>query len=122
LRGFADGDVTARRKHRRVATRATPYGSVDLFHEGADLDAWWISKDAEEIDGALSVCDREDFLYVARGTLRLELQGRAPIDVESGDTFVIPANVPFRGYRWPRDGGPCVFLAVAPADATFSRL
>jgi hypothetical protein len=27
-----------------------------------------------------------------------------------------------RAYRWPRDGEPCLFLAVASAGATFTRL
>ena len=36
--------------------------------------------------------------------------------------FVIPAGTPFRGFRWPREGEPCLFLAIAPAGATFTRL
>jgi hypothetical protein len=54
------------------------------------------------------------------GRSRLIRLGREPLVLEAGETFVIPPHVPFRGYRWPRDGDPCLFLAVAPADATFS--
>jgi quercetin dioxygenase-like cupin family protein len=100
--------------------RETPYGSVDFFHDGSDLLAWWIEKDGEEIDPAWSSCDREDVLYVAEGTLRLELEGNEPVDLAAGSVFVIPPNSRFRGYRWPRDGARCRFLAVAPAGATFS--
>ena len=65
--------------------------------------------------------DREDLLYVVRGSLRLELEARDPIVLHAGDVFVIPAGTAFRGYRWPRNGEPCQFIAVAPAGATFSR-
>ena len=58
--------------------RETPYGSVGIVHEGRDLRAWWIWKDAEDVDPVLAVCDREDLLYVIRGALRLELEGRDP--------------------------------------------
>lgn len=102
--------------------RETPYGSVEDVHAGSDLEAWWILKDGEEIEPGPAVMDRDDLLYVAEGSLRLELEGREPVVLEAGDVFVIPAGTPFRGYRWPRDGGPCRFLAVAPAGAAFTRL
>ena len=102
-----------------TALRETPYGSVGVVHQGVDVDAWWIWKDGEDIDPALSTCDREDLLYVVQGALRLEVEGREPLVLEAGTAFVIPADTPFRGYRWPRDGDPCLFLAVAPAGATF---
>ena len=99
----------------------TPFGSVGIVHQGPDLQAWWIWKDGEDIDPALSVCDREDLLHVVRGALRLELAGREPVVLRTGETFTIPAGTPFRGYRWPREGGEaCLFLAVAPADAGFT--
>jgi quercetin dioxygenase-like cupin family protein len=79
----------------------------------------WIWKDAEEVDPALSVCDREDLLYVIRGSLRLELEGREPVVLAAGEAFVIPPGTRYRGYRWPRDGEPCQFLAVSTADAAF---
>jgi hypothetical protein len=44
------------------------------------------------------------------------------VDVIARQLFVTPAGTPFRGYRWPRDGEPCLFLAVAPAGASFKRL
>ena len=105
-----------------ISLRDTPYGQVGVLHAGPDLDAWWIWKDGEEVDPALSVCDREDLLYVVRGALCLELDGQVPLVLHAGDTFVIPANTPYRGYRWPRDEDePCLFLAVAPAGAEFTR-
>lgn len=102
--------------------RETPYGTVEAVHAGRDLDAWWIYKDDEELEPGPAVMDRDDLLYVAEGSLRLELEDRDPIVLEAGDVFVIPAGTRFRGYRWPRDGAPCRFLAVAPAGASFDRL
>jgi mannose-6-phosphate isomerase-like protein (cupin superfamily) len=105
-----------------MAVRKTPYGSVEKVHAGADLEAWWILKEDEEIEPGPAVLDRDDLLYVAEGSLRLELEGREPFVLHAGELFVIPAGTPFRGYRWPREGGPCRFLAVAPMGATFTRL
>ena len=102
--------------------RPTPYGSVEVLHDGAELTVWRIRKDDEEIDRTLSVCDREDVLCVLEGSLRLELEGREPIVIDAGEVFVIPPGVPFRGYRWPRDGSACEFVAVAPADAVFTSI
>jgi mannose-6-phosphate isomerase-like protein (cupin superfamily) len=89
------------------------YGSVGVVHYGPDLQAWWIWKDGEEIDPQWSELPREDLLYVIEGTLRLELEGEDPRDLTAGECFVIPAGRRFRGYRWPRDGQPCLFLAVS---------
>ena len=94
--------------------RETPYGSVGVVHDGADLQAWWIWKDDEAIDPEWNALEREDLLYVIEGTLRLELEGEPPRDLTPGECFVIPAGRRFRGYRWPRDGAPCLFLAVTP--------
>jgi mannose-6-phosphate isomerase-like protein (cupin superfamily) len=106
-----------------MALRHTPYGSVEEVHAGDDLEAWWIFKDDEEIEPAPAVMDRDDLLYVAEGSLRIELEGREPFVLHAGELFVIPAGTRFRGYRWPREGNePCRFLAVAPAGATFTRL
>jgi mannose-6-phosphate isomerase-like protein (cupin superfamily) len=96
-----------------LETRETPYGSVGVVHDGRDLQAWWIRKDDEEIDPQWSEMAREDLLYVLEGTLRLELEGEDPRDLAAGECFVIPARRRFRGYRWPRDGLPCLFLAVS---------
>lgn len=93
----------------------TPYGSVGVVHDGADLQAWWIWKDEEAIDPDWNALEREDLLYVIKRTLRLELEGEPPRDLARGECFVIPAGHRFRGYRWPRDGEPCLFLAVTPA-------
>ena len=98
-------------------TRETPYGSVGLVHDGADLQAWWIWKDDEAVDPEWSEMEREDLLYVIEGTLRLELEGEPPRDLSTGECFVIPAGRRFRGYRWPREGAPCLFLAVTTRNA-----
>ena len=112
-------DVVAR---QALSQEETPYGIVGTLHAGEDLEAWWIWKHREEVEPTLSVLDRDDLLYVIRGSLRLELEGREPVVLEAGAFSVIPAGTPFRGYRWPRDGAPCLFLAITPAGATFTRL
>jgi mannose-6-phosphate isomerase-like protein (cupin superfamily) len=61
-------------------------------------------------------------VYVIKGSLKLELDGQESRIIGQGELFVIPAWTPFRGYRWPRDGEPCLFLAIARAHATFTRL
>jgi mannose-6-phosphate isomerase-like protein (cupin superfamily) len=93
--------------------RETPYGAVGVLHEGADLQAWWIWKDDEQIYPEWSELPHEDLLYVIEGTLRLELEGDEPRDLSSGECIVIPAGRLFRGYRWPREGQPCLLLAVS---------
>lgn len=106
-----------------MTVQETPYGSVENLHAGADLEAWWVLKEGEEIEPSSAVMDRDDLLYVAEGSLRLELEGREPFVLHAGELFVIPAGTPFRGYRWPREGGErCRFLAVAPAGTSFTRL
>jgi mannose-6-phosphate isomerase-like protein (cupin superfamily) len=117
--GMSPLDVIAR---QALSQEDSPYGSVGVLHAGSDLEAWWIWKDGEEVEPTFSVMDRDDLLYVVRGSLRLELGGCEPVVLRAGGLFVIPAGTPFRGYRWPRDGEPCLFLAVAPAGATFTRL
>jgi mannose-6-phosphate isomerase-like protein (cupin superfamily) len=99
-------------------TRETQYGTVEDLYTGPELRAWRIHKDAEELEPTPQVCTRDDLLYVVEGTLRLELDGER-LDVHAGELHVIPAGTRYRGYRWPRDGGPCTFVAVAPADAEF---
>lgn len=115
-------DVVELRGQEAAAVEISPYGSVGVVHSGSDLEAWWIWKDDEEVEPTLAVVDREDLLYIIKGSLRLELDGGESHVLQSGEAFVIPAGVPFRGYRWPRDGDPCLFLAVAPAEARFTRL
>jgi mannose-6-phosphate isomerase-like protein (cupin superfamily) len=105
-----------------LAEDESPFGAVGVVHSGADLDAWWIWKDEEDVEPTLAVIDREDLLYVIRGSLRLEFEGGESHVLGPGSAYVIPAGRPFRGYRWPRDGDPCLFLAVAPAGASFTRL
>jgi len=97
--------------------RETPFGSVGVLHSGSDLHAWWIWKQGEDVDPEWTAFTREDFLYVVRGALRLELRDGDAVVLDSGDVFVIPAGQAFRGYRWPRDSDePCVFVAVSAAD------
>jgi mannose-6-phosphate isomerase-like protein (cupin superfamily) len=111
-------DVAAR---EASSVEDSPFGSVGGVHAGPDLEAWWIWKDDEDVEPTLAVMDREDLLCVIEGSLRLELDGESRV-IRQGEVVVIPAGMPFRGYRWPRNGGPCLFLAVAPAGATFTRL
>jgi mannose-6-phosphate isomerase-like protein (cupin superfamily) len=108
------------RRYIRVVIRETPYGTVEVLSEGEDVTVWRIRKDGEEVDPTLARADREDVLVVVEGALRLELEGREPVVLEAGEAYVIPAGTPFRGYRWPRDGAPCEFVAVAPSGTTFS--
>jgi mannose-6-phosphate isomerase-like protein (cupin superfamily) len=105
-----------------LATAETPYGAVGVLHSGSDLEAWSIWKDDEEVEPSLAVMDRDDLLYVIQGSLRLQLEGDESRVISAGQLYVIPAGTPFRGYRWPRDGEPCLFLAVAPAGASFRHL
>jgi mannose-6-phosphate isomerase-like protein (cupin superfamily) len=96
--------------------RETPFGSVGVLHASDDLKAWWIWKDEEDVDPAWKVNTHDDFLFVVRGRLKLELRDLEGVVLETGDSFVIPASTGFRGYRWPRDGEPCLFVAVSPGD------
>jgi mannose-6-phosphate isomerase-like protein (cupin superfamily) len=112
-------NVTAR---EALSIETSDFGSVGVVHSGADLEAWWIWKDQEDVEPTLAVMDREDLLFVISGSLRLELENQESRIIRAGEAFVIPAGTPFRGYRWPRDGEPCLVLAVAPAGSGFSRL
>jgi mannose-6-phosphate isomerase-like protein (cupin superfamily) len=105
-----------------LAIGVSRFGSVGVVHSGEDIEAWWICKDEEDLEPTLAAMDHEDLLFVIRGSLRLELEGRESCVTRAGEVFVIPAGTPFRGYRWPRDGEPCLFLAVAPAGSKFTRL
>jgi mannose-6-phosphate isomerase-like protein (cupin superfamily) len=100
--------------------RETPYGTVEDLYIGPELRAWRIHKDAEELEPSAQICTRDDALYVVEGTLRLELNDDEPVDVPAGGLVVIPAGTRYKGYRWPRDAGPCTFVAVAPSDAEFN--
>ena len=105
-----------------LSTEESPFGAVGVVHSGADLQAWWIWKDGEEVEPTLAVMDRDDLLCVLQGSLRVELEGGESRVLGAGELYVIPAGTPFRGYRWPRAGEPSLFLAVAPAGARFTRL
>ena len=62
----------------------SPYGSVGVVHSGPDLEAWWVWKDDEDVEPVQAVVDREDLLYVIRGSLRLELDGGGSRVLRSG--------------------------------------
>jgi len=107
-------DVPGREAHE---VHESPFGSVGVLHAGSELSAWWIWKEREEIDPEWTIFSRDDFLYIVRGALKLELQGAEDVVLETGDAFVIPAGTAFRGFRWPRDSDePCLFVAVSAAD------
>jgi hypothetical protein len=63
-------DVLAR---ERCHGRTLPLGRLAA---SSDLEAWWIWRDGEEIEPTLSVMDRDDPLFVAQASLRLELEAR----------------------------------------------
>jgi hypothetical protein len=72
MRRMSALDVVAR---QALSQEDSPYGAVGILHSGSDLEARWIWKDGEEVEPTLSVMDRDDLLYVVRGSLRLELRG-----------------------------------------------
>ena len=97
----------------------TPYGRVAVVAELAGFRAAWIYKDQEPIDPSLDMKDVDDLIVTLQGGLKLELRGDEPQDVVlgPGDAFVIPAKVPFRGYRYPRgQAEPTIFLGIYPLD------
>jgi len=95
----------------------SPFGSVGVLHAGSELNGWWIWKEREEIDPEWTIFSCDDFLYIVRGALKLELRDAPDVVLEAGDAFVIPAGTAFRGYRWPRNSDePCLFVAVSAAE------
>lgn len=94
------------------------YGTAGVVHAGLDLNVWWIRKEDDEIEPTWLVLDREDVLYVVEGQLRLEFRDEPERTcvLSAGECYVVPPDTPLRGYRYPRDGAPCLFLAVSPAD------
>ena len=111
-------DVMAR---QALSQEDSPYGAVGVLHSGSDLEAWWISKDGEEVEPTLSVMDRDDLLYVIRGSsprargTRARRTPRRRIVRDPG-RHAVP-RLPLAARR-----RTCLFLAVAPAGATFTRL
>ena len=99
----------------------SPYGSFAVLHAGLELAAWAIRKDGEEVDPSWTTFSRDDFLFVLEGTLKLDFPEGDPVVLREGEAWVIPAGRPFRGYRYPRDGAPCVFLAVSSAGVEESK-
>jgi len=97
----------------------TPYGRVAVVASLPGFRAAWIYKDQEFIDPSLDVKYVDDLIVMLEGGLKLELRGDEPQDIElrPGDAFVIPAGVPFRGYRYPRDQAqPTIFLGIYPHE------
>ena len=68
-------DVMAR---QALSQEDSPYGAVGVLHSGSDLEAWWISKDGEEVEPTLSVMDRDDLLYVIRGSFASSSRDASP--------------------------------------------
>ena len=100
----------------------SPFGSVGVLHAGSELNGWWIWKEREEIDPEWTIFSCDDFLYIVRGALKLELRDAPDVVLEAGDAFVIPAGTAFRGYRWPRNSDePCLFVAVSAADRDVTK-
>jgi len=97
----------------------TPYGRVAVVASLPGFRAAWIYKDQELIDPSLDVKQVDDLIVMLQGGLKLELRGDQPQDIVlgPGDGFVIPAKVPFRGYRYPRDQvEPTIFLGIYPLE------
>ena len=97
----------------------TPYGRVATVVSLPGFRAAWIYKDREQIDPSLDMKDVDDLIVMLQGGLKLELHGDQPQDIVlgPGEAFVIPAKVPFRGYRYPRDQAePTVFLGIYPVE------
>ena len=95
--------------------RETPYGRGALVASQPGFEIVLICKDREPIDRALLTMEVDDVIVVLQGGLKLELRANDPQDVvlAPGDAFIIPASVPFRGYRYPRDQAqPTIFIAV----------
>jgi mannose-6-phosphate isomerase-like protein (cupin superfamily) len=95
----------------------TPYGRVAVVASLPGFRVAWIYKDQEPIDPSLDVKDVDDLIVMLQGGLKLELRGDDTQDIVlgPGDAFVIPAGVPFRGYRYPREQAePTIFLGIYP--------
>ena len=95
--------------------RETPYGRVAIVASHPGFEVAWIYKEQEPVDPSLSTMDVDDLIVVLQGGLKLELRANDPQDVvlDPGGAFTIPAGVPFRGYRYPRDQAePTIFIAI----------
>ena len=100
--------------------RESQYGRGAVVATQPGFEIFWIHKDQEAVDPSLLTMEVDDVLIVLQGELKLELRGDEPQDIVlgPGDMFTIPARVPFRGYRYPRDQvGPTVFIAVYQREA-----
>jgi mannose-6-phosphate isomerase-like protein (cupin superfamily) len=98
-----------------LAWRETPYGRGAMVASQPGFEIVWIYKDQEPVDPSLITMEVDDVIVILQGGLKLELRAEDPQDVilGPGDAFTIPAGIPFRGYRYPRDQiEPTVFIAV----------
>ena len=95
--------------------RDSPYGRGAMVATQPGFEIFWIYKEQEAVDSNLITMDVDDIILVLQGGLKLELHGDDPKDpvLGPGDVFVIPAGMPFRGYRYPRDQiEPTIFIAI----------
>ena len=98
-----------------ITHHETPYGRVAVVASQPEFEVAWIYKEDEPVDPSLSTMEVDDVIVVLQGGLKLELRGEEPHDIVlgPGDVFTIPAGVPFRGYRYPREQTqPTIFLGI----------
>ena len=95
----------------------SPYGSVGTLFTGREIEAVWVSKQAEAVDPGWFSTDTVDLMLVVQGRLRVEFEDAAfeSRTLEPGDLLVLPPATRCRAYRWPRDAEHAtIFFAVYP--------
>jgi hypothetical protein len=100
-----------------LATRATPFGTVGTLYSDGQIEAVWVSKQAEAIDRGWFSQDTVDLIVVLHGHLRVEFADpeHETRTLGPGSALVLPPATKCRAYRWPRTAdGATVFLAVYP--------
>ena len=97
---------------RSVAGRTRPTAPSARSTPARISQAWWVWKDrgGDRAD-PLGARSRRPALRDPRLAPSRARGTRARHPRGAGELTVIPAGTPFRGYRWPRAGEPCQFLA-----------